>query len=408
MFTGIGTLIFARHPALRSLAQVTIIGMTAVVIAAYLIPPLLFRFLTTANGRPRPVPVTLRGLLYSAVTIVMFLLGILALAVANVTLSRRALSRHICRVCRLFTRHIPGARFRVENIAGETFDRPAVIIANHQSHLDLTCLLALAPRVLVLVNDRTWNNPLYGRVIKRVGFYPVSAGIPAAIPYLAGKAREGYSILVFPEGTRSADCSIQRFHRGAFYIASQLQLDVLPVIIHGAGHVLPKHELVSRRGTITLQVHPRVPAPPPWQHAAAAKRARQFYTAALEAIARARQRASYFKSLVLHDYLYKGAAVEREARRMLDHLPTLQHVDAYSGEGTVLVQNNGNGLFSLLLALVHPRARIHAIEENDRLLDLARARAINPPNLITCKRAELPPGLAFQTTITLRDGWIDT
>lgn len=63
MFVGIGTLIVARHPAMRSLAQVTIIGMFSVVLMAYLVPPLMFRWLTTCNGSVRRFPVTVRSLL---------------------------------------------------------------------------------------------------------------------------------------------------------------------------------------------------------------------------------------------------------------------------------------------------------------------------------------------------------
>ena len=65
MFIGIGTLIIARHPALRSLAEVTIIGMFTVVLMAWIIPPFIFRWLTTdSNGRERRRPITLRGLLH--------------------------------------------------------------------------------------------------------------------------------------------------------------------------------------------------------------------------------------------------------------------------------------------------------------------------------------------------------
>lgn len=63
MFIGIGTLITAQHPAMRSLAEVTIVGMLCVVFMAYLIPPLLFRWLTTKNGVPRQHPITLLSLL---------------------------------------------------------------------------------------------------------------------------------------------------------------------------------------------------------------------------------------------------------------------------------------------------------------------------------------------------------
>ena len=62
MFAGIGTLIVARHPAMHSLAEVTIIGMFSVVLMAYLVPPFLFNILTTKKGRVRTLPITLRTL----------------------------------------------------------------------------------------------------------------------------------------------------------------------------------------------------------------------------------------------------------------------------------------------------------------------------------------------------------
>ena len=64
MFVGIGTLIVARHPAMHSLAEVTIVGMFSVVLMAYLIPPLLFKLMTTKDGRARLYPVTLRSLFF--------------------------------------------------------------------------------------------------------------------------------------------------------------------------------------------------------------------------------------------------------------------------------------------------------------------------------------------------------
>lgn len=68
MFVGIGTLIVSRHPALHSLAEVTIIGMSSVVLMSYLIPPLTFRWLTMKNGVQRRHPVTIGTLLSGSKT----------------------------------------------------------------------------------------------------------------------------------------------------------------------------------------------------------------------------------------------------------------------------------------------------------------------------------------------------
>ena len=67
MFIGIGTLIFAKHPAMRSLAEVAIIGMATVVFMACYLPPFVFQWLTKKKGRLREVPLTLKRLIYHVV-----------------------------------------------------------------------------------------------------------------------------------------------------------------------------------------------------------------------------------------------------------------------------------------------------------------------------------------------------
>ena len=74
---------------------------------------------------------------------------------------------------------------------------------------------------------------------------------------LKQKVEEGYSVMIFPEGTRSEDCRIQRFHKGAFYMAEQLGLDILPVFIDGFGKVLPKTSFHLHPGHMSVEVMPR-------------------------------------------------------------------------------------------------------------------------------------------------------
>jgi 1-acyl-sn-glycerol-3-phosphate acyltransferase len=87
----------------------------------------------------------------------------------------------------------------------------------------------------------------------------VSDGIEQNMPRLRDLYERGYSICVFPEGTRSEDCSILRFHKGAFYLARELQTDILPVFLHGAGHALPKRDFMLREGSIYMEVGERIP-----------------------------------------------------------------------------------------------------------------------------------------------------
>lgn len=155
-------------------------------------------------------------------------------------------------------RMIPTVNFHYENHSGELFDRPAMIVANHQSHFDLLCIMMLAPRIVIMTKDWVWKNPLYGLLIRYAEFYPASNGMDINMPRLRALVDRGYSVMVFPEGTRSVDGEIHRFHKGAFVIARELGLDILPVVLEGGTDVLNKKAWTITPGDIYINVEPRV------------------------------------------------------------------------------------------------------------------------------------------------------
>lgn len=266
MFIGIGTLIFARHPAMRSLAQITMLGMFVVVVMAHFLPEWLFRWLTEKKGRRREEPVTLWRLAKTVYAFAFLILSVLVVTPIAFVLflgrkrewKDRWLHGVLYRFSNFVIRRVPGVGFTLDNSVGETFRKPAVIISNHQSHLDLMCLLMLTPRMVVITNEWVWHNPIYGPLIRRAEFVPAAEGVGNYMPQLRDLMERGYSILVFPEGTRSEDCRILRFHKGAFHLAQELGLDIVPVCLHGVGKVLPKRELMLRKGHITVTVGKRI------------------------------------------------------------------------------------------------------------------------------------------------------
>lgn len=153
---------------------------------------------------------------------------------------------------------IPGVKFSVGNPHKETFEKPAIIICNHQSHLDLMTMLIHTPKLVCLTKDWVWNNPFYGYIIRNAEFYPVSEGTETLMPKLKSLVERGYSIAVYPEGTRSPDCSITRFHQGAFHLAQQLELDILPLVLYGAGKALPKKERHLHKWPIRIEIDKRI------------------------------------------------------------------------------------------------------------------------------------------------------
>lgn len=153
--------------------------------------------------------------------------------------------------------HIPGTTFSLQNKSGETFEKPSIVICNHQSHLDVMALMMLTPKLIILTKNWVWNNPFYGKIIRYADYFPVSETEKMS-ESIRAKIEKGYSVLIFPEGTRSEDCRILRFHRGAFYMAELLNMDIVPVYIDGFGKVLPKKSFHLHPGNLTIEVMPRI------------------------------------------------------------------------------------------------------------------------------------------------------
>ncbi len=144
------------------------------------------------------------------------------------------------------------------NETGEQFKKPAVIISNHQSLIDTALLFRLCPKAIILTNDWVYNSPVFGHISKLADFYNVSAGIDRIFEKLRERVEEGYSILVFPEGTRSLNQKIQRFHRGAFYIAEKLEMDIVPILFYGTGEFLKKGEFWGKSHPVCQKVFSRI------------------------------------------------------------------------------------------------------------------------------------------------------
>ncbi|MBQ9474384.1 MAG: 1-acyl-sn-glycerol-3-phosphate acyltransferase [Bacteroidales bacterium] len=388
MFIGIGVLVFAKHPAMRSLGEVAVIGMATVILMACYLPPLLFRWLTQKHGRRRDVPLTLGRLVRTGGTLLVF--AVVALLVSLLTplyrlcgrnTERKRLAFHgmIASMCRLGMRCLPGVGVHVNNGVGERFDKPAVIVANHESHLDLLCLLSLTPKMVVVTNDWVWRDPLYGSIIRYAEYYPASAGYEQNEARFKSLVERGYSVLIFPEGTRTRDGKLGRFHRGAFQLAQNLGVDLLPVYLHGAFHVMPPNDIVLRKGFIDITIGERIhcdayPDASPVQLAGAVRRQFEECLAELRSML---EYEGYFLPLVKAQYLYKGREVQRRCRKALYEWRAVQH-RADDCCHTVPV---GQGEAALLEALANPDKDYEVWFDNAEDYLIASNCAAVPSNL---------------------------
>ena len=151
-----------------------------------------------------------------------------------------------------------GCRVTVHNVQGENLSTPTIITCNHQSHLDLMILLSLTRKIVFLTNDRVYNNPFYGYILRHAEYYPVSMGYDKLKPKIKDLTDRGFSIAIFPEGTRSEDSRIGKFYKGALQLANDLQLDILPLVLYGAGRALCKNCWWMSKSPIVLHIGKRM------------------------------------------------------------------------------------------------------------------------------------------------------
>lgn len=397
MFIGIGMLIFAKHPAMKSLAEVIIIGMISVVLMAYIIPPIVFKWLTTSyKGQLRKQPVTLRRIFISIIGFPYFFFGVCVLSVYGFFILRLGgrTDEHKYKYHKLLrkllhstAKIIPYSKFKVVNPQGEDFSKPAIIICNHQSHFDLLYTLSLTPKVIAMTNDWAWNMPLYRRILRNGDYLPASYGMDSNFVKVQEMVDKGYSILIFPEGTRSVEQNILRFHKGAFYLADKLQLDILPVILHGVGDIFPKHDPFIHKGDITISIGERItPENETFrngkEHLETARLFRQYYIENYRQIKKEAETPDYLYDIIYHNYIYKGKEVEHTCKQKLKLRDRLNEALANIPEnGTMLYKNCGNGELSMMAAMLHRDVKITAYDANEDCIALAAHCVAVPENL---------------------------
>ena len=142
----------------------------------------------------------------------------------------------LLRGSRAFLSAFPNAPYRVYYAQGaQTIDvkQPCVYIANHTSLLDILALLSLHERMFIMAKGWILNNIFFGRVAKSMGVVSIEEGLDNMVSTIQEYIDNGYSVAIFPEGTRSITGELGRFHRGAFYLAEQMQLSICPLLLDG-------------------------------------------------------------------------------------------------------------------------------------------------------------------------------
>src|SRR5690606_1413111 len=237
---GLGVLGIAAHPALKSIALVSVLGLVCVVFIAQVLQPFLFNFMIQARADKGFMPFTLWSFLKSAFSFTYFFVGCLVVTLIGVLLMGfrpfgRKRSKYLFHA--ILSKYTGSVMYVMTNVKKDirrldpaSFSRPAVYIANHSSFLDILITTMLHPKLILMTNRWVWRSPVFGKIARMAEYFPAEEGVEDSLPALQRLVNDGYGIVVFPEGTRSKDDQIHRFHKGAFFLAEKLSVPMVPVV----------------------------------------------------------------------------------------------------------------------------------------------------------------------------------
>lgn len=408
----IGTLIFAKHPALRSISVVSLIGLSVSAISAFVLYPRLYRFCFTNRQQKGKSPITLRLVLFSIVSFTYFgVCGVLYSFIARILMFILPMRKVV--KLRLFGKGMslymasvlylnPFVKKGIINKQKEDFKKPAVIIANHTSFLDSLTIGMVNSNIVYLVNDWVYKSPIFGRAVQMAGFYPVSNGVDNSVEHLEERVKQGFSLMIFPEGTRSLTNDVQRFHKGAFFLAETLKLDIIPMYIHGNAEVNGKRDYIIYGGHIITTVGERITYEDRSygeDYSERTKKISKFYKEQFRVIRRQLEDKNYFRRKLFLGYFYKEGSILKEVKDDFKHYAEDYYEldNNLSDKEKILHVGEDYGQINFLLTLQQSKRKVYAYIQDDY------KRSVAQTNYVTkCRTVE------YITDVFEIDGSVNT
>ena len=381
---GFGSLMFAEHPAIRSLSLISALGIASVIFVSQTLQPLLFRTLVEKPVARGHAPVSFLTLINSAVFFGYFFAGSVLLSLATVVLKllpvgkrvkKSALHRmmhHLCRFIDLITLSV---RKITLNPHGETFEKPAIIVANHQSMIDILRLLILSPRIVFVVKGWVWRSPVMGLFVRFAGFHTLP-DVEGSLECYARTLAEGYSIAIFPEGSRTEGDRIRRFHKGAFFLAQRLDADIVPVVMRHNAAILPKNSFAIYPGQTVLMICKRIsPRDPAFGtgYRELAKSVSTLFRERYAELGETTADAKHCVRLLCDAFMYRGPVLEWYLRVKLRIEEAYADFESFvPPRGKIVDAGCGYGFLSYVLSLRRSERRVTGVDYDAEKIAVAR------------------------------------
>lgn len=192
-------------------------------------------------------------------TVIHAILALLAVPISSSGNAYHAVSRSYARTILA----ICGVKVRIEGTDHINFSRNYIFVANHASYFDIPAVtLGLPTQIRIVYKRELEKIPFIGWALKYGKTYiSIDRGrnqyAAESLDKAVTKIRNGASVILFAEGTRTSDGKLQPFKRGPFNLAVRAGVPIVPVTINGSFNILPRHSLKITPGIITLVLgHP--------------------------------------------------------------------------------------------------------------------------------------------------------
>lgn len=153
---------------------------------------------------------------------------------------------------------VSGIRVHASGIDRDDLKQSCIFMSNHQSNFDIPVLYAALPvKFQWLAKAELFKIPIFGRSMRRVGYISIDrSDRRSAFKSLARAAqtiRDGASVMIFPEGTRSKNGVLLPFKKGGFVLAVDAGAPIYPIIIRGTHEIMPKGRMIIRRRQVRVE-----------------------------------------------------------------------------------------------------------------------------------------------------------
>ena len=158
---------------------------------------------------------------------------------------------------------ITGTRIRIQGLEHIEPEKSYILVSNHQSTFDIFALLGYLPiQFRWTAKAELFRIPFMGWAMSRIGYIPIERDSPKkayrSMLRAAEVVRNGVSVIIFPEGTRSPDGNLQPFKKGVFLLALKSRAPILPITIQGTSKIMRKGDWRIYPGQVRIQIDPPI------------------------------------------------------------------------------------------------------------------------------------------------------